>query len=168
MAAPKSNILGRDTDPTAFERDYLLGKVLGKGAFGLVRVAKDKRTGAISACKSISKAKLVSRDDIDDVRREAEILHLVSDHPNVARMIASYEDKTNVHFVLELCRGGELFDKIISKGHFSEKEAAAYFRTMVEVVAHCHQLGVMHRYAPLVIGITYFVCCYYASYPFFS
>lgn len=154
MAAPKSSILGRDTDPAAFERDYLLGKVLGKGAFGLVRVAKDKRTGSIYACKSISKAKLVSKDDIDDVRREAEILHLVSDHPNVARMIASYEDKTNVHFVLELCRGGELFDKIIAKGHFSEREAAAYFRTMVEVVAHCHQLGVMHRYVGVCIGVS--------------
>lgn len=56
----------------------------GKGAFGVVRLVVDKKTGQAFACKSISKAKLISKEDVDDVRREVEILNLVSPHPTVA------------------------------------------------------------------------------------
>ena len=58
------------------------------------------------------------------MRREVEVLNLVSDHANVAALQATYEDTQHVHMVLELCRGGELFDRIISKGTFTEKTAA--------------------------------------------
>ncbi len=58
------------------------------------------------------------------MRREVEVLNLVSDHGNVAALQATYEDAQHVHLVLELCRGGELFDRIISKGTFTEKTAA--------------------------------------------
>lgn len=47
---------------------------------------------------------------------------------------------------MDLCSGGELFDRIVAKGQYSEKDAAALIRTMVSVVAHCHSLGVMHRW----------------------
>ncbi len=57
----------------------------------------------------------------------------------------TYEDKSHVHLVMELCSGGELFDSIVKSGHYSEKQAAAAIRTMVSVVAHCHSMGVIHR-----------------------
>lgn len=50
-----------------------------------------------------------------------------------------------MHIVMDLCAGGELFDSIVEAGNFSEKKAAQVFRKMVEVVHHCHELGVMHR-----------------------
>ena len=62
------------------------------------------------------------QEDVKDVRREVEVLNLVSDHGNVAALQATYEDAQHVHLVLELCRGGELFDRIISKGTFTEKD----------------------------------------------
>jgi len=64
------------------------------------------------------------QEDVKDVRREIEVLNLVSDHGNVAALQATFEDAQNVHMVLELCRGGELFDRIISKGTFTEQTAA--------------------------------------------
>ena len=73
--------------------------------------------------------------------QEVEVLHLVSDHPNIALLNGAFEDKSHVHLVLEVCNGGELFDRIVSKGNLSERQAAEYFRTMVQVAAHCHQLG---------------------------
>ena len=73
--------------------------------------------------------------------QEVEVLHLVSDHPNIAQLKGAFEDKAHVHLVLEICNGGELFDRIVSKGNLTEKQAAEYFKTMVQVVAHCHQLG---------------------------
>lgn len=68
------------------------------------------------------------QEDVKDVRREVEVLNLVSDHGNVAALQATYEDAQHVHLVLELCRGGELFDRIISKGTFTEKTAAGVSR----------------------------------------
>jgi calcium-dependent protein kinase len=50
-----------------------------------------------------------------------------------------------VHLVMEVCAGGELFDRIIAKGHYSERAAASLTAVIVGVVQQCHQLGVMHR-----------------------
>lgn len=60
-------------------------------------------------------------------------------------MHGAYEDRENVYIVLDACSGGELFDDIISRGSYTEKEAAEMFRTMLKVVAHCHSMGVIHR-----------------------
>ncbi|CAA6659013.1 unnamed protein product [Spirodela intermedia] len=67
------------------------------------------------------------------------------DHPNVVRLRAAYEDADAVHLVMELCEGGELFDRIVARGHYSERAAAAVLRTVAEVVRTCHDHGVMHR-----------------------
>ena len=50
-----------------------------------------------------------------------------------------------MHIVLELCSGGELFDRIVKMGHYSEKDAARLTRKMLEVIAFCHEMGVIHR-----------------------
>ncbi|KAM7256688.1 hypothetical protein ACFE04_012429 [Oxalis oulophora] len=57
----------------------------------------------------------------------------------------AYEDRDNLHLVMELCSGGELFDRIIAKGSYSEREAASVIRQIVNVVHACHFMGVMHR-----------------------
>ncbi|CAA0826799.1 Calcium-dependent protein kinase 30 [Striga hermonthica] len=58
---------------------------------------------------------------------------------------ATYEDNEAVHLVMELCEGGELFDRIVARGHYSERAAAAVAKTVAEVVRMCHHNGVMHR-----------------------
>jgi len=65
--------------------------------------------------------------------------------PNVVRIRGAYEDALFVHIVMELCAGGELFDRIVAKGHYSERAAAKLIKTIVGVVEGCHSLGVMHR-----------------------
>ena len=57
------------------------------------------------------------------LRRELDILQTV-DHPNIIKFYETYEDAKYFHIVMELCEGGELFDRIIEKGKYSEKEAA--------------------------------------------
>ncbi|MCO5563432.1 hypothetical protein L7F22_017074 [Adiantum nelumboides] len=124
---------------------YNLGKELGRGQFGVTHLCTDKTTGALFACKSIAKRKLANKDDIEDVRREVQIMHHLAGQRNVVEMKGAFEDKQTVHLVMELCGGGELFDRIIARGHYTEKAAAAACRTIVEVVHTCHSLGVMHR-----------------------
>lgn len=57
----------------------------------------------------------------------------------------TFEDVSQVHFVMDLCSGGELFDAIVEAGSYSEATAAGVFRKMVDMIQHCHDLGVMHR-----------------------
>eukprot|EP00249_Psilotum_nudum_P023359 c28846_g1_i1 orf=441-2168(-) len=124
---------------------YVLGRKLGQGQFGTTYLCIEKSTGREYACKSIAKRKLISQEDVDDVVREIHILHHVSEHPNIVTIKGAYEDSTSVHLVMELCAGGELFDRIIQRGHYTERKAAELIRTIVGVVQACHSLGVMHR-----------------------
>ncbi|KAJ4712186.1 putative Calcium-dependent protein kinase [Melia azedarach] len=124
---------------------YILGRELGRGEFGITYLCTDRETKEDLACKSISKRKLRTAIDIEDVRREVMIMSTLPDHPNVIKLRATYEDAENVHLVMELCEGGELFDRIVARGHYSERAAAAVARTIMEVVRMCHENGVMHR-----------------------
>ncbi|KAF5473969.1 hypothetical protein F2P56_005915 [Juglans regia] len=123
---------------------YNLGKELGHGQFGKTFLCVDKVTGKEYACKSIAKRKLLTKEDVEDVRREIQIMHHLAGLPNIVSIRGAYEDAVAVHVVMELCAGGELFDRIIQQGHFTERKAAQLTRTIVGVVEACHSLGVMH------------------------
>ncbi|CAL5018912.1 unnamed protein product [Urochloa decumbens] len=138
-----ANVLGH---PTPSLRDhYALGRKLGQGQFGTTYLCTDLSTGADYACKSIAKRKLITKEDVDDVRREIQIMHHLAGHRNVVAIKGAYEDQQYVHIVMDLCAGGELFDRIIQRGHYSERKAAELTRIIVGVVEACHSLGVMHR-----------------------
>ncbi|KAG4213801.1 hypothetical protein ERO13_A01G079700v2 [Gossypium hirsutum] len=124
---------------------YTIGKELGKGQFGVTYLCIENSTGKQYACKTISKKKLVTRNDKEDMRREIQIMQHLSGQPNIVEFKGAYEDKLSVHLVMELCAGGELFDRIIAKGHYSERAAASICRAIVNVVHACHFMGVMHR-----------------------
>ncbi|XP_051139115.1 calcium-dependent protein kinase 29 [Andrographis paniculata] len=124
---------------------YELDKELGRGQFGVTCLCTEKSTGRKFACKSISRRKLRTRNDMDGVRREIMILQHLTGQPNIVEFKGAYEDPTSVHVVLELCSGGELFDRITARGSYSEKEAARIGRQVVNVVHVCHFMGVMHR-----------------------
>lgn len=124
---------------------YILGRELGHGQFGTTFLCVDKNTGNQYACKTIAKRRLVCEEDIEDVRREIQIMHHMAGQPNVISIVGSYEDAVSVYVIMELCYGGELFDQIIERGHYTEKKAADLSRVIVGVVETCHSLGVMHR-----------------------
>uniref|UniRef100_A0ACD5Y508 Uncharacterized protein n=1 Tax=Avena sativa TaxID=4498 RepID=A0ACD5Y508_AVESA len=132
--------LAAEEDAEELLRRYQLGEELG-----LTRQCTDAVTGEKLACKSIGKRKLRSSVDIEDVRREVAIMRSLPAHANVVRLREAFEDSDAVHLVMEVCEGGELFDRIVARGHYTERAAAAVMRTIMEVVQHCHMNGVMHR-----------------------
>jgi calcium-dependent protein kinase len=127
-------IVLRDPTGKEIEQRYELGRELGRGEFGITYLCTDKETGENFACKSISKKKLRTAVDIEDVRREVEIMKQMPQHPNLVTLKDTYEDDSAVHLVMELCEGGELFDRIVARGHYTERAAAAVTKTIVEVV----------------------------------
>ncbi|KAL7126899.1 hypothetical protein ABFS83_14G217400 [Erythranthe nasuta] len=134
-------------DPTGHDLidKFDIGCELGRGEFGVTYLSTDVETGEKFACKSISKKKLRTAVDIEDVRREVEIMKHMPKHPNIVSLKDTYEDDSAVHIVMELCEGGELFDRIVARGHYTERAAAFIMKTIVEVVQMCHRNGVMHR-----------------------
>ncbi|GER25280.1 calcium-dependent protein kinase [Striga asiatica] len=124
---------------------YILREQLGWGQFGVIRECVDKFSGELLACKSISKDRLVTREDIKSIKLEIQIMTELSGHPNVVDLKAVYEEEDYVHLVMELCAGGELFHKLEKHGRFSELEAQVIFRHLMQVVLYCHEKGVVHR-----------------------
>ncbi|KAH8505962.1 hypothetical protein H0E87_012975 [Populus deltoides] len=132
---PKENI----------EERYLVDRELGRGEFGVTYLCIERDSRELLACKSISKRKLRTAVDIEDVRREVAIMKHLPKSSSIVSLKEACEDDNAVHLVMELCEGGELFDRIVARGHYTERAAAAVTRTIVEVVQLCHKHGVIHR-----------------------
>ncbi|CAJ2673223.1 unnamed protein product [Trifolium pratense] len=124
---------------------YELGREFIGREFGIIYFCKDRQTGEEFACESISKNKLRRAIDIEDVRREVEIMRHLPTHPNIVTLKDTYEDDDAVHLVMELCKGRNLLDRIVGRGYYTECSAASVIKTVVEVVQMCHKHGVMHR-----------------------
>ncbi|URD88379.1 calcium-dependent protein kinase [Musa troglodytarum] len=136
-------VLGRSMENV--RATYSFGRELGRGQFGITYLVTHRETGAQFACKSIATRKLVHQEDLEDICREIQIMHHLTGHRNIVELKGAYEDRYSVNLVMELCEGGELFDRIIAKGHYSERAAASLCREIVNVVHVCHSMGVMHR-----------------------
>ncbi|KAI5601357.1 hypothetical protein POPTR_001G097400v4 [Populus trichocarpa] len=142
-SAAVGRVLGRPMEDV--RNTYTFGREVGRGQFGVTYLVTHKETKQHFACKSIAKRKLINRDDIEDVLREVQIMHHLTGHRNVVELKGAYEDRHSVNLIMELCEGGELFDRIITKGHYSERAAANLCRQIVTVVHNCHTMGVIHR-----------------------
>ncbi|XP_010538259.1 PREDICTED: CBL-interacting serine/threonine-protein kinase 23-like [Tarenaya hassleriana] len=123
---------------------YELGRTLGEGTFAKVKFARNVETGENVAIKIIDKEKVMKHKMIAQIKREISTMKLVK-HPNVNRMYEVMASKTKIYFVLEFVTGGELFDKISSKGRLKEDEARKYFQQLINAVDYCHSRGVYHR-----------------------
>ncbi|XWS65849.1 hypothetical protein CRYUN_Cryun05aG0149200 [Craigia yunnanensis] len=138
------HILGHKT-PNVHDL-YMFGKKLGQGQFGTTCVCTEIASGIKYACKSILKEKLISKQAVEDARREVQIMQHLAGQKNIVKIKGAYEDPLYVHIVMELCSGGDLFDRIKKRRHcYSEREAAKLIKVIVGVVEACHSLGVMHR-----------------------
>ncbi|XP_008464945.2 CDPK-related kinase 7-like isoform X1 [Cucumis melo] len=132
-----------------FAAHYDLGEEVGRGHFGYTCSARAKKgsfKGQQVAVKIIPKSKMTTAIAIEDVRREVKILRALTGHKNLVQFYDSYEDEENVYVVMELCEGGELLDRILSRGgKYSEEDAKVIMVQILSVVAYCHLQGVVHR-----------------------
>ena len=134
----KSTIISSKTTPIS--KDYIMGKSIGTGAFGTVRLCVHKATRQTRACKILKKA----TQDINSLKEEVEILSKLS-HPNIMQLYEVYNDKTNFYIVSEFCQGGELFDAISKKGNFNENEASKIMKQVLSAITYSHQNNIVHR-----------------------
>lgn len=125
--------------PVAFHEEYKLGRELGRGTFSVCRLCEHHATKKQYAVKIITKAE-------HDCREEVEILLRYGNHANIVSLYSVHEDNMYVYLVMELLKGGELLDRILSLERMSESEASAVLRTVVSALSYLHEHGVVHRY----------------------
>ncbi|XP_035723152.1 calcium/calmodulin-dependent protein kinase type 1-like isoform X1 [Vespa mandarinia] len=158
---------GKDDKSPSVEDKYILKELLGTGAFSEVRLAESKeKPGQMFAVKIIDKKALKGKED--SLENEIKVLRRFSErvtpqsgagllksdssgetgwltHPNIVQLLETYEDKIKVYLVMELVTGGELFDRIVEKGSYTEKDASGLIRQVLEAVDYMHEQGVVHR-----------------------
>ncbi|XP_023771739.1 CDPK-related kinase 4 isoform X2 [Lactuca sativa] len=135
--------------PRNFRAKYELGKEIGRGHFGHTCRAKCKK-GALKdqfvAVKIISKSKMTTAISIEDVRREVTLLKGLSGHQHMVQFYDAFEDDLNVYIVMELCQGGELLDRILSRGgRYTEHDAKSIVMQILNAASFIHLQGVVHR-----------------------
>ncbi|EFN68443.1 Calcium/calmodulin-dependent protein kinase type 1D [Camponotus floridanus] len=158
---------GKDDRSPSVEDKYVLKDLLGTGAFSEVRLAESKeKPGQMFAVKIIDKKALKGKED--SLENEIKVLRRFSEsatpqsgggslrsdssgekrwltHPNIVQLLETFEDKHKVYLVMELVTGGELFDRIVEKGSYTEKDASGLIRQVLEAVDYMHEQGVVHR-----------------------
>jgi calcium/calmodulin-dependent protein kinase I len=122
------------------EDDYELGSKIGKGAFSVVYEAIEKSTKEHYAIKCINK-KFIKKKLLE---REIEIMTTIR-HENILFCKAVYESENYIYLVLELVKGGELYDKIVDEGEYSEDEAKLIVLQIINAVEYLHKNGIAHR-----------------------
>ncbi|KAJ8598221.1 hypothetical protein CTAYLR_005529 [Chrysophaeum taylorii] len=136
-----------DTD---FSKAYTLDHraELGTGAFSKVlKGAKrmpDGSSGLAVAVKCISKTAELKAEDIASLQEEVAVLRSI-DHPNIIKLYDFFEEKKMYYMVIELMEGGELFERIVKKTFYNEKEARDLIRILLDALAYLHHRNIVHR-----------------------
>jgi len=132
-----------DNKPVAVEDKYELKKVIGRGAFSVVKEGIRKASGKRYAVKCISK-KLIDKKELQLLEREIDIMKKLQ-HPNIIQLMEVVDSPDTLYLVLEFASGGELFDAIVNKGSYSEVDAAKIIRQILEAILYVHNHGIAHR-----------------------
>jgi calcium/calmodulin-dependent protein kinase I len=126
-----------------FTEAYKLGAELGAGAFSVVNEGTHKASGMSFAIKVVTKAKLTP-EDASALHDEIAVLKELK-HTNIIRLYDVFEEPKFFYLVTEKMSGGELFDRIVQKSYYNEKEARDTCRILFETLEYCHKHQVAHR-----------------------
>jgi calcium/calmodulin-dependent protein kinase I len=129
--------------PRTLEANYDLGRVLGEGAFAIVKEGISKVDGTRVAAKIFTRSKMNEKLE-KAIRYEADLLRGLN-HPNIVRFHDFYEEKEHFYVVTEIITGGELLDRIGSKSFYTEKEARDLARTLLKAIKFMHDQNIVHR-----------------------
>jgi calcium/calmodulin-dependent protein kinase I len=129
--------------PHTIEARYKLGDVLGEGGYSVVKSGISNIDGKRVAVKIITRKDLSEADE-ESLKQEVSILGKLN-HPNITRLFDFFEEEKFYYVVLEYLDGGELFDRIVKKTYYSEKEARDLVFTVLKAIKYCHDQHIVHR-----------------------
>ncbi|ETO18804.1 AGC/NDR protein kinase [Reticulomyxa filosa] len=123
--------------------DFQLVKVIGKGAFGEVRIVRDKQ-GKVFAMKTMVKKAMVAKNQVGHIVAERDLM-AEADNPWLVKLYYAFQDATYLYLVMEYCGGGDLMGLLIKKDILSDSDTRFYMSELASAIDHVHQLGFVHR-----------------------
>ena len=127
-----------------FIGEFNLGKKLGEGTFGVVRLASHTITHEKVAVKILDKEKILLEADKNRIEREIKILKTLR-HPNIVHLYSIIQNESNIYLIMEYIPGKELFDYIVFKHRLQEMEACKFYQQILSGVEYLYKLGIVHR-----------------------
>uniref|UniRef100_A0A1I7Z5K3 Aurora kinase n=1 Tax=Steinernema glaseri TaxID=37863 RepID=A0A1I7Z5K3_9BILA len=124
--------------------DFEIGRSLGRGKFGTVFLARDRKSKFVVALKVITKKQIEKYSMVSQIGREVSIQYEMR-HKNILRLYGYFHDKIRMYIVLEFAGRGNLFDVMKKLKKFPGNRAAFYISQVVSAVQYCHEKGVFHR-----------------------
>ncbi|XP_068231590.1 serine/threonine-protein kinase tricornered isoform X5 [Palaemon carinicauda] len=124
--------------------DFEALKVIGRGAFGEVRLVQKKDTGHVYAMKILRKADMLEKEQVAHVRAERDVL-VEADHQWVVKMFYSFQDPINLYLVMEFLPGGDMMTLLMKKDTLSEECTQFYIAETALAIDSIHKLGFIHR-----------------------
>nr|XP_008110198.1 PREDICTED: serine/threonine-protein kinase DCLK2 [Anolis carolinensis] len=121
---------------------YKVGKVIGDGNFAVVKECIERSTGKEFALKIIDKGKCCGKEHL--IENEVSILRRVK-HPNIIMLIEEMDTTTELYLVMELVKGGDLFDAITSSTKYTERDGSAMVYNLASALKYLHGLSIVHR-----------------------
>mmetsp|Transcript_12734 Transcript_12734/g.16737 ORF Transcript_12734/g.16737 Transcript_12734/m.16737 type:complete len:627 (-) Transcript_12734:402-2282(-) len=119
-------------------------KVIGKGSFGKVFLAREKKTRQLYALKVLRKDNIVKRNQVEHTKTERNVLGYVK-HPFIVGLNMAFQTRDKLFFVLDYCAGGELFFHLGKVGKFPEPRARFYAAQIVLALDYVHKLDIIYR-----------------------
>ncbi|XP_066520453.1 calcium/calmodulin-dependent protein kinase type 1 [Hoplias malabaricus] len=127
---------------TDIKEKYDFKEILGTGAFSEVVLAEEKSTQRLVAVKCIPKKALEGKEN--SIENEIAVLHRIK-HENIVSLEDIFESESHLYLVMQLVSGGELFDRIVEKGFYTERDASKLIRQILDAVKYLHDMGIVHR-----------------------
>ena len=146
---PKKSVAGvstkEDHPSSKWSLDnFEIGKPLGRGKFGSVYLAREKKSKFIVALKILFKSQLMKSNVEHQLRREIEIQSHLR-HPHILRLYGYFYDDTRVFLILEYAPRGEMYKELQKQQKFSEETTATYIAELADALKYCHSKNVIHR-----------------------
>uniref|UniRef100_A0A8C8INS6 Serine/threonine-protein kinase DCLK2 n=1 Tax=Oncorhynchus tshawytscha TaxID=74940 RepID=A0A8C8INS6_ONCTS len=128
--------------PPSIAERYKVGRTLGDGTFAVVKECVERCTGREYALKIINKGKCRGKEHM--IQNEVSILRRVK-HPNIVLLIEEMDTYSELYLVMELVKGGDLFDAITSSNKYTERDASGMLYNLASAIKYLHSLNIVHR-----------------------
>lgn len=124
-------------------RDFEPLSIIGKGAFGEVRICRERKTGEVVAIKRLKKREMIKKNQVTHIRAERNVL--VHGNKWIVNLKYSFQDEVYLYLVMEFLQGGDLMTLLIKRNILTEDEARFYIGEMILAIDSVHKMGYIHR-----------------------
>jgi serine/threonine kinase 38 len=125
-------------------RDFEPLSIIGRGAFGEVRICRHIESGDVVAVKRMKKAEMINKNQVNHIKAEREVL-VKAKNPWIVDLKYSFQDDKYLYLVMDFLSGGDLMTLLMRKDILTEEESRFYIAQTIAAIESVHQVNFIHR-----------------------